>query len=334
MRQNRDWKEIYKGLKDGNRVQLGIAFSLIESKKQADRDAAALLINECTRTSRQDTLRIGITGSPGVGKSSVIEKLGLAAIAEGRKVAVLAIDPSSSISGGSILGDKTRMQELSANQRAFIRPSAAGKTLGGVAKTTREFIAICEAATYDLILVETVGVGQSETAVYDMTDMFLFLVLPGAGDELQGIKRGIVEMADLLVVNKSEKDRKKLASQTALDYRNALHLLRVKDSGWKPAVKTHSIYDSESTSALWKNIKEYEDHINSNNYRLELRRSQQIKWFDELLQNELLEKLFSTFKNKPSDLEELRSRVSKMELSPIMAVRKIMDRLEINLKHQ
>jgi len=327
----RNWKVLYEGIVAGDRVKMGMAFSLIESNKPGDKKEANRLINACVRAKTKRSLRIGVTGSPGVGKSSVIEKLGLEAIERRHKVAVLAVDPSSSISGGSILGDKTRMLELSSSPRAFIRPSAAGKTLGGVSRATREAIAICEAAGYDLILVETVGVGQSEISVYNMTDMFVFLVLPGAGDELQGIKRGIVEMADLVVVNKADGERGNLADQSAKDYRNALHLLAAKTSGWRARVLKHSIEQKDTTTALLDKIAEFWSFIEEREIQQKRRGQQQMTWFEELLKSSLLEKVNALLSGEELKLEELKSEVYRSEISPGTAVDQLIEKIELKI---
>ena len=216
---------------EGDRVILSRAITLIESNRQSHQQLAQQIIEQCIPHSGK-AIRIGITGSPGVGKSTFIEKLGKHILQQDRKLAVLAIDPSSQLSKGSILGDKTRMAELSADPNAYIRPSPAGQSLGGVGRCTRSTIILCEAAGFDTIFVETVGVGQSEIVVHSMVDFFLLLLLPGAGDELQGIKRGIVEMADLLAINKSDGDRLPLAKRSRQSYKNALHLFPPKESGW------------------------------------------------------------------------------------------------------
>jgi LAO/AO transport system kinase len=332
MARARNWKELFEGIVAGDRVRLGMAFSLIESKRPSDQREANMLVNACVKKGSKDSLRLGITGSPGVGKSSVIEKIGLEAISRGQKVAVLAVDPSSSISGGSILGDKTRMHQLSSSADAFIRPSAAGKTLGGVARTTREAIAICEAAGYDLVIVETVGVGQSETAVYHMTDMFVFLVLPGAGDELQGIKRGIVEMADLVVVNKADGEREKLAGDSARDYSNALHMLAPKTSGWTAAVLKHSINKPETTPTLVDKINAFKSFIEENGQKQIRRSKQQAGWFDELLKAALLDRVNKLLSAGDAGIESAKKEVAEFRTSPAMAVGKIMDRMEFRLK--
>ncbi len=214
-----------------------------------------MLPHSCQKTSK--SVRLGITGVPGVGKSTFIERFGLGLIGKGRSLAVLAIDPSSKRGGGSILGDKTRMEELSRHGRAFIRPSPAGATLGGVARRTREAMLLAEAAGFDTVLVETVGVGQSETAVADMVDMFVVLLLPAGGDDLQGIKRGVIELADLIVVNKADGDLKATASRSAADYRHALHMLRSPTAGWTPEVTTASALAGEGVLEVWAVIERF-----------------------------------------------------------------------------
>ena len=224
---------LLKPLLAGDRRALARAITLIESTRADHRERADELLAEILpRTGK--SVRLGITGVPGVGKSTLIERFGLGLIGQGRSLAVLAIDPSSKRGGGSILGDKTRMEELSRNEDAFIRPSPAGATLGGVARRTREAMLLVEAAGFDTVIVETVGVGQSETTVADMVDMFIVLLLPGGGDELQGIKRGVIELADLVVVNKADGDLKAMAKRSATDYQHALRMLRSPTAGWTP----------------------------------------------------------------------------------------------------
>lgn len=234
----------------GDRRALARAITLVESTRADHRARAdALLAEVLPHTGK--SVRLGITGVPGVGKSTFIERFGLGLIGKGRSLAVLAIDPSSKRGGGSILGDKTRMEELSRHPRAFIRPSPAGTTLGGVARRTREAMLLVEAAGFDTVLVETVGVGQSETAVADMVDMFVVLLLPAGGDDLQGIKRGVIELADLIVVNKADGDLKATATRSAADYRHALHMLRSPTAGWTPEVTTASALGGEGVLAVW-----------------------------------------------------------------------------------
>lgn len=249
------------GILRGDRVVLGRAITLVESSLPAHRELASAILEKCLpHTGR--SFRIGITGPPGVGKSSFIEAFGGKLVREhGRRLAVLAIDPSSQVSGGSILGDKTRMERLGTEPNAFIRPSPAGSSLGGVANCTHESMLLCEAAGFDTVFIETVGVGQSETAVAGMVDFFLLLLLPGAGDELQGIKRGIVEMADLIAINKADGERIELAKAAKKDYALALHLFPEKESGWLPKAVTCSALTGEGLSEIWAEILDYQELV-------------------------------------------------------------------------
>ncbi len=241
---------LLKPLLDGDRHALARAITLIESTRSDHRERADALLAAVLPHSGK-SVRLGITGVPGVGKSTFIERFGLGLIEKGRRLAVLAIDPSSKRGGGSILGDKTRMEELSRRDSAFIRPSPAGATLGGVARRTREAMLLVEAAGFDTVIVETVGVGQSETAVADMVDMFIVLLLPGGGDDLQGIKRGVIELADLIVVNKADGDMKAAAQRSAADYQHALRMLRSPTAGWTPEVSTCSAITGEGVIEVW-----------------------------------------------------------------------------------
>jgi LAO/AO transport system kinase len=251
-----DIEAIAGAVRAGDRRALGRAITLVESQRDADRPHAEALL-EALLPYRSDAIRIGISGVPGVGKSTFIERFGRHVIDAGHRVAVLAVDPSSSVSGGSILGDKTRMEELGRNANAFIRPSPTGGTLGGVARRTREAIALCEAAGYDVVIVETVGVGQSETAVKDMTDIFMLLLSPAGGDELQGMKRGIVELADLILVNKADGVLKAAAMDTVANYRNAVHLLRPASPHWTVPVDACSALDGTGIDAAWQCVEAY-----------------------------------------------------------------------------
>jgi LAO/AO transport system kinase len=245
---------LLKPLLAGDRRALARAITLIESTRGDHRERADALLAEVLTHAGQKTnksVRLGITGVPGVGKSTFIERFGLSLIEKGRSLAVLAIDPSSKRGGGSILGDKTRMEELSRHPAAFIRPSPAGATLGGVARRTREAMLLAEAAGFDTVLVETVGVGQSETAVADMVDMFIVLLLPAGGDDLQGIKRGVIELADLIVVNKADGDLKAQAQRSAADYQHALRMLRSPTAGWTPEVATASAITGDGVTQVW-----------------------------------------------------------------------------------
>ena len=252
--------ELAQGVVQGDRRSLARAITLAESTRPDHRDdAEAILADVLPHTG--GATRIGISGAPGAGKSTFIEALGLHLVDHGHRVAVLAVDPSSTLSGGSILGDKTRMEQLTRSADAFVRPSPTGGTLGGVARRTREALLLCEAAGFDVVLVETVGVGQSEVAVSAMVDVFLVLVSPGAGDELQGIKRGIMELADLVVVNKADGDLASAAAATAADYANALHLARPRTAAWSPRVLTCSALLGEGIAEVWDAIVEYGDAV-------------------------------------------------------------------------
>lgn len=276
----------------GERLALSKAITLIESTREEDRKAADKLLNELIGHSGK-SIRIGISGVPGVGKSTFIEALGMALINKGHKVAVLAVDPSSSQGKGSILGDKTRMAELSAQKNAFIRPSPSSGSLGGVAAKTRESIVLCEAAGFDVIIVETVGVGQSEIAVSGMVDFFLLLMLAGAGDELQGIKRGIMEIADLIVVNKADGDNIAAANAARQAYARALHLFSVKDSGWAPAILTCSAIEHSGLDAILDQIEQFKIFVSANGYFMQNRKKQELEWFENLymeMVGELLKK--------------------------------------------
>jgi LAO/AO transport system kinase len=278
--------EYVESILRGDRVVLSQAITLIESTKTVHQNLAQQIIEQCLPHAGK-SVRIGITGTPGVGKSTFIEAFGTHITEGGRQVAVLAIDPSSQMSRGSILGDKTRMLHLSTNERAFIRPSPAGDSLGGVARKTRESIVLCEAAGFDVIIVETVGVGQSETAVHSMTDFFLLLLLPGAGDELQGIKRGIVEMADLIAVNKADGDREKMAKQARAFYNNALHLLPMKESRWTPQALTCSAVSKLGIPDIWNLVNEYQQFTKGNKFFYEHRKAQSRYWLTESIESAL-----------------------------------------------
>lgn len=261
----------------GDRRALGRAITLVESRRDADRPRAEALL-EALVAYRGDAIRIGISGVPGVGKSTFIERFGRHVIENGHRVAVLAVDPSSSVSGGSILGDKTRMEELGRNAKAFIRPSPTGGTLGGVARRTREAIALCEAAGYDVVIVETVGVGQSETAVKDMTDMFMLLLSPTGGDELQGMKRGIVELADLILVNKADGALEAAALGTVSNYRNAVHLLRPASPNWAVPVDACSALAGTGIAEVWRHVEAYRKALGDSGEIAARRKAQAQSW--------------------------------------------------------
>ena len=277
----------------GNRVALSQAITLIESTRPDHRLLSQSIVEQCLRRAGA-SMRIGITGAPGVGKSTFIEAFGMHLIEQGHRLAVLAIDPSSPLSKGSILGDKTRMARLATQEQAFIRPSAAGDSLGGVARKTREVIILCEAAGFDTIIVETVGVGQSETTVRSMVDCFLLLLLPGAGDELQGIKRGIVEMADILAVNKADGERMALAKRARQEYRNALHLFPLKANNWLPQVVICSAMTGEGIAETGQLITEFRNFTQANGYFEQNRRTQAQYWLHETIEAALRQRFYQS----------------------------------------
>jgi LAO/AO transport system kinase len=281
------------GIIAGDRIMLSRAITLVESKLPSDQELAQKVINEVLPYSGR-SVRIGITGVPGVGKSTFIEAFGSYLIKEqGKKLAVLAIDPTSQRTGGSILGDKTRMESLSINPQAFIRPSPAGKSLGGVAKNTRETIILCEAAGFDTIIVETVGVGQSETAVHAMVDFFLLLMLAGAGDELQGIKRGIMEMADAIAITKADEQNIQKAKMAKIEYQNALHLYPMASSGWSPRVSICSALKHTGLDTIWQNTADYLNLTLDNGYFEKKRHQQNLQWMYEAIRQGLEENFYS-----------------------------------------
>lgn len=290
-----------KGVLAGNITVLSSAITLLESKLEEDKRIANELINSLL-TSAGKSIRIGITGVPGVGKSTFIESFGLHLAKLGKKVAVLAIDPTSEKSRGSILGDKTRMEKLSIHENVFIRPSAAGESLGGVARKTREAIFLCEAAGFDIILIETVGVGQSETVVHSMVDFFLLLMLSGAGDELQGIKRGIMEMADALVITKADGENIKEANRARQEYKNALHLFPPNKNEWIPQTLTCSAYSNTNIDKVWKIIVSFENHTKTKGWFVKNRNTQDKYWMNETLK----ELVMNDFYNHPTIKKQLK----------------------------
>ena len=276
-----------QAVREGDRRALARAITLIESTRSDHRAAASELLERLMPHTGK-SVRLGISGAPGVGKSTFIEALGNHVIDAGHRVAILAVDPSSAISGGSILGDKTRMETLSRRDEAYIRPSPAGTTLGGVTRRSRETLLLCEAAGFDVVIVETVGVGQSETKVADMTDMFVLLLLPGGGDQLQGIKRGITELADLILINKADDDLESLATQSASEYRNALQLLHPRTAGWKVEVHTCSARDTVGIGDAWDIMLRHQSALITSD-ELESRRAEQArKWMWSEVQDSLM----------------------------------------------
>lgn len=310
-----------QGVLAGDRVLLSRSITVIESNLASDKLLAKEIIQAVLPNSG-NSIRIGITGVPGVGKSTFIESFGKHLISLGHKVAILSIDPSSQRSKGSILGDKTRMEELANNPDAYIRPSASGDTLGGVANKTGETMLLCEAAGYDVILIETVGVGQSETAVHGMTDFFLLLMLAGAGDELQGIKKGIMEMADMLVINKADGDNVKKSQMAKRQYENALHIFPPSDSGWTPVVSTASALKNTGVAEVWEQVEEFKDLVVKNGYFDQNRKKQQIQWMYNNIHEELMQ-LFYDSKEVKHDLKLIEEEVVNARISPVEAAEKI-----------
>jgi LAO/AO transport system kinase len=318
--------ELARELAAGNRRALAKAITLVESTRADHQEEAQRLLDRLLpQTGR--AARVGITGVPGVGKSTFIEAFGLHLIAHGKRVAVLAVDPSSARSGGSILGDKTRMARLSVAPEAFIRPSPSGGSLGGVARRTREGMLVCEAAGYDVIIVETVGVGQSEVTVASMVDFFLVLMLPGAGDELQGIKKGIVEIADALAVNKCDGDMAARASQAAAEYRAALRLFRHTSANWDPPVLTVSALEERGMDAVWAMVEEYREKLGKTGELAQKRREQQEAWFWSMLRDGL-ERRFLTRPDVRRLLPELETAVAAGRLTPTAAASRLLALLD------
>lgn len=301
------------GILQKDRIILSKAITLIESTKPSDELIAEQVIIACLQTNKTSK-RIAITGSPGAGKSTFINAFGKLLLNNNNSIAVLAIDPSSSISKGSILGDKTRMEDLISHQNCYIRPTASTTTLGGVARKTRETIILCEAFGFDYILVETVGVGQSETMVKNMTDLFLLLLLPNAGDELQGIKRGIMEMADIVLINKSEKENETIAKIAATQVKHALHLFSENEKGWLPQVLNISSLENIGLDKLQQTIDSYFLKIISNNFFSENRADQYQFWFESSIL-EALQVAFAHYPNIQKEKQELLIKIKKQEIS-------------------
>jgi len=301
----------------GDRRALARAITLIESSRSEDRDAARELLEKLVPHSG-NSLRIGISGVPGVGKSTFIESLGNHLIDQGHKVAVLAVDPSSAISGGSILGDKTRMEKLSQRTEAYIRPSPAGETLGGVARRTRETMLAAEAAGFDIVLIETVGVGQSETTVSRMTDMFILMLLPGGGDELQGIKRGIVELADMILVNKADGALELTAEKSVTDYRKALMFMHPRSANWEVPVEAFSALKGDQTAEIWEVVERYRESRAAEGLIAAMRSEQALNWMWNEIRNGLVERL-QTSPAVAKEVARLEKAVQDNSLSPTSA---------------
>jgi LAO/AO transport system kinase len=314
--------ELVSGVLAGNRAMLGRAITMIESRNRDHQRLAAEISLKLFPHSGK-AFRIGITGVPGVGKSTFIESFGCNLASAGMKVAVLAVDPTSPVSGGSILADKTRMERLSVVPNAFIRPSPSGGTLGGVARTTRQTIVVCEAAGFDVILVETVGTGQSEVAVSDMTDFFLVLMLPGAGDELQGIKKGVLEIADMIVVNKADPDNEIRAKQAAIHYRNALHIMQGRSPNWQPPVLMCSALRNVGLDEIWSRLVDYREKLTASGEFQEKRRNQRVQFMWSMLQDRLI----SDLKAHPAviaQLPRIESDLHDGRLTVTLAVEEIL----------
>lgn len=317
--------QFFEGIRSGDRMLIARAITLLESAADVHRNKALEVLEKCLPFSG-NALRIGITGAPGVGKSSFIETLGNHLVSENKQLAVLAVDPSSKKSKGSILGDKTRMQELSKSPSVYIRPTASGAHYGGIAAATRETILLLEAAGFDTILVETVGVGQSETAVHDITDVFVLLLIAGAGDELQGIKRGIMEMADFIAINKADGDNIDRAQIALGDVRRALHLFQLKDSGWNTTVETCSALTAKGIPELWQNIKAYQKHVIENGYLERNRKQQYMQWFNQYLNISLINHFNQNAEFKVA-FQQYSLKVEKAEMLPPVAVQALLSKV-------
>ena len=316
-------RSLAKRLLGGDRRALAKSITLVESTRVDHGEQAAALLEQIMPYTG-NSIRLGVSGAPGVGKSTFIESLGNSLTEWGHQVAVLAVDPTSAVSGGSILGDKTRMETLSVNPKAFVRPSPAGRTLGGVTRRTRESLLLCEAAGYDVIIVETVGVGQSETAVSDMTDMFLLLLSPGGGDDLQGIKRGIMELADLVLVNKADGDQARLANQTVADYRGALHFMQARTPSWTPQVEACSALNNQGMDEVWNTVTAFRKALTDSGELTVLRAQQARAW----MWAETAELLIAGLKNHDavkSLVPSLEAAVLKGELPATVAAQRLID---------
>jgi len=309
--------QLVKAILNGNITALSQAITLVESKNTKHLEQANAIIKACLPYANK-SVRVGITGVPGVGKSTFIEAFGTHLTSIGKKVAVLAVDPSSSITKGSILGDKTRMEDLVKNQNAFIRPSPSGTSLGGVARKTRESIILCESAGFNTIIIETVGVGQSETAVHSMVDFFLLLKLAGAGDELQGIKRGIIEMADAIAINKADGDNAKRAKLAKVEFNRALHLYPTKASTWQPKVVTCSAIKNDGIEPIYSMVEDYLKLTKINKYFYSKRNEQNKFWLIQTIEDQLKSDFFTNTKIK-TELEKQLKLIENNETTPFVA---------------
>jgi LAO/AO transport system kinase len=314
--------DFVNGVVNNDRVILARAITLIESQSEEHRQKAAEILEKLLPYTGK-SIRIGITRVPGAGKSTLIETFGLYLIKQGHKLAVLTIDPSSALSKGSILGDKTRMEKLSGEENCFIRPSPSGGTLGGVARKTRETISACEAAGYDVILIETVGVGQSEITVRSMVDFFLLVLIAGAGDELQGIKKGVIELADMIAINKADGDNKQKAELAKAEYENALHYLQPATEGWRTKTVTCSALTGEGIPDIWNHIQEFIRIMNKSGEFDKRRSEQNLEWMFTLLEESIKQKFYSHPKVR-SSLQSLREKVKEGELLPTKAAEELL----------
>lgn len=316
-------EELAERIRRGDRRALAKGITLVESTRADHRELTARLL-ELIMPYTGNSIRVGISGVPGVGKSTFIESFGNFVISQGHRVAVLAVDPTSALSGGSILGDKTRMETLSRNPDAYIRPSPAGQTLGGVTRHTRETLLLCEAAGFDVIIVETVGVGQSETAVAQMTDMFLLLLLPGGGDELQGIKRGIMELADLILVNKADGDQQAAANRTVADYQMAVHFLHPRSRHWQVRVQPLSALKRKGVNEVWQTVEEYRQALTAAGEINARRAAQARAWMWSETADTLLMELKES-ESVQALVASLEQAVTEGKIPPTVAAKKLID---------
>lgn len=317
----RDIDYYIEGIRNKNRFILGEAITLMESTLPSKRNMGLDVLHQLG-TPIADSIRIGVTGSPGVGKSTFLDTLGSFLTQIGYQVAVLAIDPSSQRSKGSILGDKTRMNKLSQDKNAFVRPTASSSFIGGIAAATKESILLCEHAGYDVIFIETVGVGQSETLVANVVDLFMLLILPGAGDDLQGIKRGIMEMADMIIINKADGERADLAKESKRQYKNAIGLLQNKIDSWNPMITTCSSIENKGIEDIWREVLQFVEISKSSGYFYSSRIEQDLLWFDQKYQSIIVQNYLQHNKNKEKMLD-LRDKIQNGKFSPITAIRQV-----------
>jgi GTPase len=320
-----DIAKLAKEVRAGHRAALARAITLVESRR-GDHQAAARELVQVLLPETGKAIRVGITGSPGVGKSTTIDALGMFLIERGHRIAILAVDPSSARTGGSILGDKTRMARLSVSDSAYIRPSPASGTLGGVAAKTREAMLLCEAAGFDVVLVETVGIGQSETAVCDMTDFFMALMLPGAGDELQAIKKGLVELADMIAINKADGDNIKRANLAAGEYRSALHILSPRSMHWQPPVVTYSALTGRGIDTLWQTVLDHRKAMRASGDFAARRKEQQVKWMWSMLEQMTTARLRSDASIR-ARVKKIETEVAEGRTAPALAAERIAEML-------